>query len=110
MNVSVGSKIVLKNIVIADSFWTKLCGYMFRRSPHVPGILFVTNGSMQTTFMNFNLDIIFLDANNKIIKILRNVKPWRFTKFYSGTKKVLEVPEGNISQIISEGDILNFTQ
>ncbi len=110
MNVIYNNKIMLKDIVVANSFWSRFSGYMLRKKPHVSGILFVTSGSMQTTFMNFDLDIIFLDKDNKILKKLTNVKPWRITKIYKGTKRVLEVPAGFISEKIKEGEHVEFSK
>ena len=110
MKVFYRNELVVKDITIANNFWTKLSGYMFRNTPHTPAILFETGGSMQTTFMKFNLDIIFLDSKNTIVKVLRNVKPWRFTSFYKGVKKVLELPEGTIPYELSEGEVLSFIE
>ncbi|MFZ4715654.1 MAG: DUF192 domain-containing protein [Bacteriovoracaceae bacterium] len=101
-------KIILKNVVVADDFWSRLTGYMFRNDPHVPGILFVASGSMQTTFMKFNLDIVFLNKEDVVVKILKNVKPWRITKFYPKVSRVLEVPAGVLPSNLNEGDILKI--
>lgn len=108
MNIYFENKIILEEISIADSFWKKLSGYMFRSKPHVSGILFDSSGSMQTTFMSFPLDIIFLDGENKVLKILRDVKPWRMTRIYKGTKKILEVPSNILPSEIDEGSQLIF--
>ncbi len=109
MNLIYNKKIILEDITLANNFWKRLSGYMFRKKPHVPGILFITSSSMQTTFMRFELDIIFLDKDNKIVKFLKNVKPWRFTIFYKNTSKVLEVPSGKIQEEIREGETLSFS-
>jgi uncharacterized membrane protein (UPF0127 family) len=60
---------------------------------------------MQTTFMFFDLDIVFLSNENRVIKILRNVKPWRHTWFYPKTRKVLKIPSGKLLSDLREGDI-----
>ena len=101
-------KNIIDNAQVADNFWLKLSGYMFRGTPHVPGILFETN-SIQTTFMNFNLDLIFIDKEKRVIKIKRNIKPWRFTPFYFKAKWTLELPVGHLPAELSEGDTLEVT-
>ena len=101
-------KVILKDVVVANDFWSRLSGYMFRKHPHVPGILFVASGSMQTTFMRFCLDIAFLDKEDVVVKILKNVKPWRITKVYSKVSRVLEVPAGVLPSNLNEGDILKI--
>ncbi len=74
----------------------------------MPGILFVASGSMQTTFMRFNLDIVFLNNEDTVVKILKEVKPWRFTKIYSNVSRILEVPSGVLPSNLVEGDILKI--
>lgn len=81
---------------------------MFRKVPNAPGILFIPANAMQTMFMLFNLNIVFLTKDNKVVKILRNVRPWRHTWFYTGTSKVLEVPAGKLISDLEEGDVLEF--
>lgn len=108
VNISFDGKIIATNISIADNFWSRLSGYMFRRTPHVSGILFEPASAMQTTFMFFDLDIVFLTKENKVIKVLRKVKPWRQTWFYSKTRKVLEMPAGLLLSELKEGDIVEI--
>ena len=101
-------QVILKDVVVANDFWSRLSGYMFRKHPHVPGILFVASGSMQTSFMRFFLDIIFLDKEDVVVKILKNVKPWRITKIYSNVSRIIEVPAGIFPSNINEGDRLKI--
>lgn len=96
----------VKGITLADTFWLKLSGYMFRHRPHVPGFLFETSGGIHTFFMLFPLDLVFLDKENRVIKVIRNLKPWRHTWFYPKTKRVLELPLGILPSSIVEGDTL----
>ena len=108
VNISYNGKILSHDVSIADNFWTRLIGYMFRKRPHVSGILFEPASAMQTTFMFFDLDIIFLSKDNRVIKILRNVKPWRHTLFYLKTRKVLEMPAGKVPMDLIEGEVLEI--
>lgn len=103
-------KPLITNVPVADNFWMRLSGYMFRSTPHVPGILFESSGSIQTTFMSFELDVIFLTNENLIIKIQRNVKPWRLVFAAPKSKKVLEIPTGQLSTDLMIGDILQIIQ
>ncbi len=102
-------QIFVRDVALADSFWLRLSGYMFRTRPHVNGLLFEPASAMQTTFMFFSLDMVFLTHDNRVIKILRNVKPWRHTWFYSKTRKVLEVPAGVIPASLKVGDTLTMS-
>jgi uncharacterized membrane protein (UPF0127 family) len=97
------NKVLIQDVSLADNFWLRLSGYMFRQRAHVPGLLFEPANAMQTTFMFFDLDMVFLTKDNQVIKILRGVKPWRHTWFYGKTRKVLEVPSGKIPLDLKEG-------
>jgi uncharacterized membrane protein (UPF0127 family) len=108
VNISHKGKIIYTDVAVADNFWKRLSGYMFRKQPHVSGILFEPANAMQTSFMFFNLDIVFLTRENRVIKILRDVKPWRHTWFYPKTRKTLEVPSGKLPSDLGEGDILEI--
>lgn len=99
-------RIIAKNISIADNFWDRLAGYMFRFKPHKPAILFEPAMSIHTFFMNFPLDVIFMDGKFQVIKIYRNLAPWRHTWFYFKSRKTLELPAGQFPLDIREGDIL----
>lgn len=101
---------IVSNVLVADSFWIRLSGYMFRNKPQVPGILFEPAGSLQTTFMKFDLDIVFLSEDNQIVKISRSVRPWRFIWSPSRAAKVVEVPVGAIPATLKIGDTLSFVK
>jgi uncharacterized membrane protein (UPF0127 family) len=109
VNVKYKDKKIVEGALVADSFWPKLTGYMFRKYPHVPGIIFEPCNSIQTTFMRFDLDLVFLDRENRVVKIIRKMKPWRFTLFYLRAKKTLELPVGNLPAELQTGDILEVT-
>lgn len=103
VDVSFEGKPLIAGVALADNFWLRLSGYMFRPKPHVPGLLFEPANAMQTTFMFFSLDMVFLTKDNVVTKVLRGVKPWRHTWFYKKTRKVLEVPTGIIPEHLKEG-------
>lgn len=99
-------KIIVSNISIADNFRDRLTGYMFRSKPHKPGILFEPAISIHTFFMNFPLDVIFMDGKYQVLKIYRGLSPWRHTWFYFKSRKTLELPAGQFPTDIKVGDIL----
>ena len=98
-----------KNILLADSFFSRLRGLMFKKNMNdMDGLLITKCNSIHTFFMNFAIDLIFLDRQNKIVKIIRNVGPWRLTRFYFSASKVLEMMGGSLPLEIKEGDRLEF--
>lgn len=101
-------KIIVSKVHLADNFIDRLMGYMFRRKPHVEGILFQPAISIHTFFMNFPLDVVFLDRKLKVLKVYRNLMPWRHTWFYFKAQRTLEIPAGHLPEEIREGDILEI--
>ena len=56
------------------------------------GMLIERCNAIHTLFMSFSIDATFLDAENRVVKIVRNIRPWRFLVWGGWrAKKVLEV-------------------
>ncbi|MBP9674225.1 MAG: DUF192 domain-containing protein [Bacteriovoracaceae bacterium] len=85
----------------ADTFFARLVGLMGQKKTST-GLLLEPCQSIHTCFMLFPLDVIFLDANNRVVKVIYHLKPWRFTLFYFKAKKVVEFPIGIIPAHIKE--------
>ena len=49
---------------------------------------------MHMFFMRFAIDIVFLDRRDRVVKINRNLKPWRVSSMVFGARRALELPAG----------------
>ena len=86
--------IVCAKCELADSFWTKFRGLMGRASlPVDEGMLFRPAGSIHMFFMRFPIDVVFCDADLRIVKVVRGLKPWR-TAAARGAKVTIELAAG----------------
>ena len=64
-------------ILIADTFLLRLAGLMFRKKlPTSTGLLLSPCNSVHMCFMRFAIDVIYLDKDYKILKIVKDLKPW----------------------------------
>lgn len=107
VQISYGSKILSNDILIADTLITRLIGLMFKEKlVGADGLLINPCNSIHTFFMRYSLDIVFLSSENRVVKILRDVKPWRMTWIYFRAKKTLELPAGKLPLDVKEGDTL----
>ena len=98
---------ISSNIRVADNPATRIIGLMFRKHPlDSDGLLLEPCNSIHTFFMRYALDIVFLNKNNEVVKVLRNLKPWRMTWIYFRASKTLELPAGKLPVGVKEGDIL----
>lgn len=81
---------------VADSFFTKLSGIMFRRSYPYRAILFKDSFWMHSFFCFLNFHIVFLDKNFNVIEYFYNVKPNKILKPVWGAKYVIEFFDSSI--------------
>ncbi len=86
-----GSEIAC-DIYEAETFWQRFSGLMFCRRKH--GLLINGCSSVHTFFMKFELDVICLDKDYKIVEVFYGVKPFRLAASFKKTKHILELPSG----------------
>ena len=99
--------VLVKEGRIAQNFFHRLKGLMFdQKMEAFDGLLITRCNSIHTFFMNFNIDVIFLDKEYRIVKIKRDIKPWRMSPFYFSASSVLELKGGTLSNEIRENDQL----
>lgn len=104
-NKELGNKIGL-----ADNPWYRFTGLMGKKAITADeGLLLTPCNSIHMFFMKFSIDVVFIDRNKKIIRIVENLKPWRLSPVVFMTQSVLELPAGTISKTESQvGDILEI--
>lgn len=82
-------------IIKAENYLTKLLGLIVYNDLDTDQLMFLKNcGSIHTCFMRFNIDIIMVDNNQKIIKLIKNLKPWRFIFGSFNVKHIYEAKVG----------------
>jgi len=96
------------NIKLATSYFERTLGLMGKSGPLTFGLWIMPGPSIHTCFMRVNIDVIFLDKDYKILKIIRSMKPWRMTLYYYNAKSVLELPGGFLNSELKVGDKLEF--
>lgn len=84
-------------VVHADDFWLRLVGLMGRDSLGAgEGLLLDPCNSVHTFFMSFRIDLVFLDRDDTVLKVVTALRPWRFALPVAGARKVLELPAGTV--------------
>lgn len=80
----------------ADSFWSRFRGLMLTGSlSHDSALLLRACASVHTCFMRYAIDVLFLDAEHRIVEIHEDVRPWRACWPYRrGVRHVLELRSG----------------
>jgi uncharacterized protein len=105
----------LGKLDLADSFLSRFMGLMFRKNPEKGLILKLPSSrsrrgsAIHMFFMRFPLDIIFLDADKKIVDMV-SIKPWKTYTPKAPSKYVIELEEDSINKYKLEiGDEMDFT-
>jgi uncharacterized membrane protein (UPF0127 family) len=44
--------------------------------------------------MRFPIDVVYVDKDNVVVGVDRELKPWRFGRFYKKVHYVIELPAG----------------
>ena len=117
--VKLGQDVIVKRLQLADSFTTRLVGLMFKGPPaDKDGLLFEDCRSLHTHFMTYPLDVVFLDKgtpihslyfldkNDRVVRVIKEMKPWRMTRPYFKASKAFEVKVGSLAREVKPGDQL----
>ena len=83
-------------IKYADNYLKRLFGLMFKKDIDY-GLLFILKygSSIHTCFMNFTIDVYFLDENKSVFEKV-TLKPWKFYKPSKKAKYILETKKNYI--------------
>jgi uncharacterized protein len=70
--------VVCEHAVIADRAFPRMRGLLGRRTLHGDeGILLQPAPSIHTAFMRFPIDVVFLDRDLHVVKLVETLGPWR---------------------------------
>ncbi|MCU0666755.1 MAG: DUF192 domain-containing protein [Candidatus Omnitrophica bacterium] len=97
-----------QNAAVADSLFSRMKGLLGKESlSYGQALILQPCNSVHTFFMKFSLDLIFVNKENRIIKIIANLKPWRLSGVYLQAAYVIEFPAGSlVSSESKEGDTI----
>ena len=114
INQTKGGVVLATDVRFATSFFERAIGLMGRASLPRESALFFKGSrwmpcnSIQTCFMRFPLDVIFLDPSMKVRSVARAVQPWRMTKPVVGAVTAIEMTSGALAaNAIEIGDVLH---
>ena len=72
------NQIVATDIEIADTSETRRKGLLGRESlDPAAALILVPCFSVHTAFMQFPIDLLFVDRDGEVVRVVRNLEPWR---------------------------------
>lgn len=109
MNIYHNNKCIASNVIHADSFLSQARGLMFKKplkqdTAVTFNLKIVKDVDVHMLFVFFNIDVVFLDSENIVIKA-HTLKSFTGTAKAENVKTVLELSEGTIERYkIKTGD------
>jgi len=84
---------------VADTWWTRLRGLL----GHAPlesgqGLLLRGEKAIHTVGMSFPIDVLFLDRSGRIVRLMPDLAPLKFSPFVMSANDVLEIKAGQAAQ------------
>ena len=108
MKLFFGDKIISNNVRLANDSISRMVGLLNCDGlSESESLLIEPCNSIHTFFMKFNIDVLFLDKNFKVVKVFRDMPPWRITRPYFSVKRVIEANANTFSKI-NTGDQLEL--
>ena len=90
--------VVCERCLLAETPLARLRGLLGRSDlPAGEGLLLRPAGSIHTAFMRFPIDAVFLDRVDRVLKVARELPPWRMAGC-RGARAVLELPAGEAAK------------
>lgn len=102
-------RLLLNKVEIADSFFSRMKGLLQRDGfTESDGILITPCNYVHTIGMRFSIDLVFLNKQNRVVGLKRNMKKNRFAGIMQA-KHTLELPAGKLESLaIGMGDRLSW--
>ncbi len=95
---------------LASSYTARFFGLMGRKGVEDGGgILLTKTASIHSFFMRFRFDAVFIDRENRVVKVVPAMRQWWLAFGGRGAKDVIELPAGVAERTGTQaGDLLSF--
>jgi len=103
-------RVLAADLTVADTLYTRLRGLLGKKHLSQGSALWIKDcPSVHTFFMNFNIDVIFLNEQMQVTRVVKDLPPWRCTRFFQfKNKSCIELSSSTqISDLVSTGDFLD---
>ena len=68
--------------------------HLLPRLQNGEGLLLPGSTTIDTTFMSYPIDLVFLDRERRVTRVVHDMKPWRMVISANGGRDCLELPAG----------------
>jgi len=97
--------------VATGLFQTVFGLHLLPRLTQGEGLLLPGATTIDTTFMGYTIDLVFVDRNRRVTKLVLGLVPWRIVWGASGGRDCIELPAGALEGTGTEvGDRLSLEE
>lgn len=97
-------RVIFRRVREAATIAERSIGLMFAPSlGDDDGLLIRHCNAIHTCFMRFPIDVVFISRSGEVVKVIRAMKPWRFSLLYWRASQTLEVQGGTLPESITPG-------
>ncbi len=105
------AKLVAASVFKADSPVSRSRGLLGRESIAADeGLWIVPCPMIHTFFMKFAIDVLFLDGDLMVRRVIENLPPWRLSPWIFSARSVLELKGGALQGSVKAGDRIEMRQ
>lgn len=102
-------RLIADKVLKADDYDSRTKG-LLGRDTMAPGegLWIVPCPMIHTFFMRFAIDVLFLDKELRVARVLEDLRPWRLSPWVLRARSVLELPGGSLRGSVKKGDQLEI--
>ena len=101
--------VVAAKVEKADTSASRNKGLLGRESLAADeGLWIVPCPMIHTFFMQFPIDVLFLDAELKVRRVIEDLRPWRLSPWVLSARSVLELKGGVLKGSVRAGDVIEM--
>lgn len=104
------SVVIAEEVITADTFFTRAKGLLGRKELSIGHAMIIRPcDSIHTFFMQFPIDVLFVNRDFKVIRAISNLQPFRLTGIYFKSRFAVELPAGTLETTHTQaGDFLSI--
>jgi uncharacterized membrane protein (UPF0127 family) len=102
--------VVAARCLVAQAMWRRILGlHLLPELQADEGLLLPGATTIDTTFMGYPIDLVFLDGTCRVTRVVPEMRPWRMVLSGHGGHDCLELPAGAAARSQTQvGDQLAF--
>ncbi|HOX67306.1 MAG TPA: DUF192 domain-containing protein [Burkholderiaceae bacterium] len=95
-----GASTLAADVLVANRYFSRLRG-LIGHPPLQPGrgLWIVPTQQVHTHFMGAPIDVIFLDRDMKVLRVVPALAPWKLSPWVKGARSALELAAGTAATV-----------